>query len=124
MANPVSVCEWENLVWMWGFVELVYWHECAFPSGDCNSTNTGPWHTVETTYMIEVVRVNVYTSTGNMAMESTVMSSSAVDRAGSIRTTRHTLKGMCTQCCKTIHIICKQHEQTHKREQGEKGSSA
>ena len=38
----------------------------------------------------EVVRVNVYTSTGNMALESTVMSSSAVDRAGRIRTTRQT----------------------------------
>ena len=42
----------------------------------------------------EVVRVNVYTSTGNMAVESTVMSSSAVDRAGSSRTSRYTLIGM------------------------------
>ena len=39
----------------------------------------------------EVVRVNVYTSTGNMAVETTVMSTSAVDRAGSIRTNRQTL---------------------------------
>ena len=71
-------------------------HKCTPPSGDCNSTDIGAWVAVNTRLRVDVC---IYVSgkyIGNTAqaniMESTVLSTSAVGRAGSIRTNRQTLK--------------------------------